>query len=213
MEGWQDAFEKNLFKTETAAKATADAEGQNIADTYIKSLSVNGKVITYTKGDGGTGTITTQDTNTTYSNMTGASSSAAGKAGLVPAPSAGASNRYLRSDGTWVVPPDTNTTYSAFKGATSSAAGGSGLVPAPAAGTQSKFLRADGTLQTPANTKYGAAGDRLGVVKTGGDVTISNGVINVNDASDVHRPGNIDGLQAKLNNLTLDEDGALSDTD
>ena len=43
--------------------------------------------------------------------MTGATSSAAGKAGLVPAPAAGAATRYLRSDGTWQVPPDTNTTY------------------------------------------------------------------------------------------------------
>lgn len=60
------------------------------------------------------------DTNTTYSNMSGATSSAAGKAGLVPAPSAGAATRYLRSDGTWSIPPDTNTTYSA---ATTSAAG------------------------------------------------------------------------------------------
>lgn len=51
------------------------------------------------------------DTNTTYSNMTGATSSAAGKAGLVPAPAAGSATRYLRSDGTWQVPPDTNTTY------------------------------------------------------------------------------------------------------
>lgn len=50
------------------------------------------------------------DTNTTYGNMTGATTSAAGKAGLVPAPAAGASTRYLRSDGTWQVPPD--TTYS-----------------------------------------------------------------------------------------------------
>ena len=51
------------------------------------------------------------DTNTTYSNMTGATSSVAGKAGLVPAPAAGSATRYLRSDGTWQVPPDTNTTY------------------------------------------------------------------------------------------------------
>ena len=43
--------------------------------------------------------------------MSGATGSAAGKAGLVPAPAQGASNRYLRSDGTWQVPPDTNTTY------------------------------------------------------------------------------------------------------
>ena len=50
-------------------------------------------------------------TDTTYSAMNGASASAAGAAGLVPAPAAGAATRYLRSDGTWAVPPDTNTTY------------------------------------------------------------------------------------------------------
>ena len=51
-------------------------------------------------------------TDTTYNKFTGASGSAAGTVGLVPAPAAGAANRYLRSDGTWSVPPDTNTTYS-----------------------------------------------------------------------------------------------------
>lgn len=50
-------------------------------------------------------------TNTTYSNMTGATSSAAGAAGLVPAPAAGKNTSFLRGDGTWVVP--TNTTYNA----------------------------------------------------------------------------------------------------
>lgn len=82
-------------------------------DECVTGLSVSGTTITYTKGDGSTGTITTQDTNTTYSNMKGATSSSAGTAGLVPAPTAGAATRYLRSDGTWQVPPDTNTTYSA----------------------------------------------------------------------------------------------------
>ena len=38
--------------------------------------------------------------------MKGANSSSAGEIGLVPKPSAGASNRYLRSDGTWSVPPE-----------------------------------------------------------------------------------------------------------
>lgn len=41
------------------------------------------------------------DTNTTYTNMGAASASAAGKAGLVPAPAAGAQAKYLRGDGTW----------------------------------------------------------------------------------------------------------------
>ena len=54
-------------KAATATKATQDSAGQQINTTYIKGLSVSGKTITYTKGDGTTGTITTQDTNTTYS--------------------------------------------------------------------------------------------------------------------------------------------------
>lgn len=77
---------------------------------FIKGLSVSGTTITYTKGDGTTGTITTQDTNTTYSDMKGATGSAAGTHGLVPAPAAGKQTSFLRGDGTWVVP--TNTTYS-----------------------------------------------------------------------------------------------------
>lgn len=92
-----------------ANAATNDSIGQNIASTYVKELTVDGRTITVTKGNGTTSTFTTQDT--TYGNMSGATGSAAGKAGLVPAPAQGASNRYLRSDGTWQVPPDTNTTY------------------------------------------------------------------------------------------------------
>ena len=58
----------------SAVKATQDSAGQQINTTYIKGLSVSGKTITYTKGDGTTGTITTQDTNTTYSTGTASSS-------------------------------------------------------------------------------------------------------------------------------------------
>lgn len=48
----------------SATKATQDSTGQQINTTYIKGLSVSGRTITYTKGDGNTGTITTQDTDT-----------------------------------------------------------------------------------------------------------------------------------------------------
>lgn len=44
------------------------------------------------------------DANTTYGNMSAATASAAGKAGLVPAPGAGKQNGYLRGDGTWAIP-------------------------------------------------------------------------------------------------------------
>ena len=42
------------------------------------------------------------NTDTKYSVFTGATTSAAGKTGLVPAPAAGYNNRFLRGDGTWV---------------------------------------------------------------------------------------------------------------
>lgn len=106
------------------------------------------------------------DTNTTYTNMGAASASAAGKAGLVPAPAAGAQAKYLRGDGTWQTPP--NTTYSNMGGATSSAAGSAGLVPAPVAGKQASFLRGDGTWVVPTNTTYAKANTTtLGLVMIG----------------------------------------------
>lgn len=48
----------------SATKATQDSAGQQINTTYVKSLSVSGRTITITKGNGTTSTITTQDTNT-----------------------------------------------------------------------------------------------------------------------------------------------------
>lgn len=118
------------------------ANGKN----YPVALDGNGKMYV---------NVPWADTNTTYTNMGAASASAAGKAGLVPAPAAGAQAKYLRGDGTWQTPP--NTTYSNMGGATSSAAGSAGLVPAPAAGKQASFLRGDGTWVVPTNTTYGLA--------------------------------------------------------
>ena len=57
-------------------------------------------------------------TSHTHSNMTAATASTAGKAGLVPAPAAGKQGQFLRGDGTWQTPA--NTTYG---NATQSAAG------------------------------------------------------------------------------------------
>lgn len=99
----------NATNAVNATKATQDSAGQTINTTYVKSVTASGRTVTVTKGNGTASTFTTQDT--TYGNMSGATTSAAGKAGLVPAPATGANDRYLRSDGTWAVPPDTNTTY------------------------------------------------------------------------------------------------------
>lgn len=72
----------------------------NISKKYPVQLDSDGKA--YVE-------VPWTDTNTTYSVMTAATSSAAGNSGLVPAPPAGAQTKFLRGDGTWQVP--TNTTY------------------------------------------------------------------------------------------------------
>lgn len=73
------------------------------------------------------------------------------------------------------------------------------------------------------NSTYTAAGTNLGLVKSGGDVTISNGQITVNDDSHNHVVSNIDGLSdtlngkvpttRKINGKVLSKDISLSASD
>jgi hypothetical protein len=72
--------------------------------------------------------------------MIGATSGAAGSAGLVPAPSAGDDSKFLRGDGLWG-----NPTAAQMIGATSSSDGSGGSVPAPLTGEQNKVLSGGGT--------------------------------------------------------------------
>lgn len=81
-----------------------------------------------------------------HADFIGATSSAAGKRGMVPAPAAGNNNRYLKSDGTW-------GEIDTMQGATSGAAGKSGLVPVPTAGANNRYLSADGTWKTISGMK------------------------------------------------------------
>lgn len=119
------AFASGLYKI------TTNAQGHVTAATAVQKSDITALG------------IPAQDTNT-WNALKGATTSAAGSAGYAPAPAAGAANRYLRSDGTWAVPPDNNT-WSALKGATAEAAGGAGYVAAPAKGQQGYFLRGDAT--------------------------------------------------------------------
>lgn len=48
-----------------ANAATNDSTGQNIASTYVKEITANGRTVTVKRGNGTTSTFTTQDT--TYS--------------------------------------------------------------------------------------------------------------------------------------------------
>lgn len=111
------------------------------------------------------------DTNTTYSNMGAATASAAGKAGLVPAPAAGKQASFLRGDGTWVVP--TNTTY----GLASTTANG---LLRQLNGSTSSFMRGDGTWATPPNTTYAVANESTNGLMAAADKKTMNRLIGVN---------------------------------
>lgn len=117
------------------------------------------------------------DTNTTYTNMGAASASAAGKAGLVPAPAAGKQASFLRGDGTWVIP--TNTTYAKANTTTL------GLVMIGYAENGKNYpveLDSSGKMYvnvpwTDTNTTYGVVGANgsTGLVKNGSTVTSASG--------------------------------------
>lgn len=143
----------------------------NTNTTY--TLTKSGSTISLTGSDGSKTSVTDSDTNTTYSAMKGATSSAAGKTGLVPAPAAGAATRYLRSDGTWQVPPDTNTTYtlSSF-GITATAAELNKLDGCTATVTELNYL--DGvtsSIQTQLNAKAPSSHSHSYLPLSGGTLT------------------------------------------
>ena len=112
-----------------------------------------------------------KDTNTTYANMKAATASAAGAAGLVPAPAAGKQTSFLRGDGTWVVP--TNTTY----GLASTTANG---LLRQLNGSTSSFMRGDGTWATPPNTTYAVANESTNGLMAAADKKTVNRLIGVN---------------------------------
>lgn len=140
------------------------ANGKN----YPVALDGNGKMYV---------NVPWTDTNTTYTNMGAASASASGKAGLVPAPAAGAQAKYLRGDGTWQTPP--NTTYAKANTTTL------GLVmigysengknyPVELDGSGKMFVNVP---WTDTNTTYGVVGANgsTGLVKNGSTVTSASG--------------------------------------
>lgn len=92
------------IRSEITAKNVTDALGFTPAGN--PSGGTAGQVLK--KGSDGN-IVWGTDNDTKYSPMTGATASAAGKDGLVPAPAAGADGKYLRGDGTWETPQ--NTTY------------------------------------------------------------------------------------------------------
>ena len=93
------------------ARAVANLQNQinTINSSAIKNITRSGTTFTATRLNNDTFTFTQQDSNTTYANFKGSTTSANGAAGLVPAPGKAPASYYLRNDGGWYIPP--NTTY------------------------------------------------------------------------------------------------------
>ena len=88
--------------TEATVKAASqDTNGKPITE-YVAGVTLQGNTLKIAKGDSSTSDVELP-TGTVYSNFTGASSDAAGGAGLVPAPAQGDQDKFLKADGTWAV--------------------------------------------------------------------------------------------------------------
>ena len=155
----------------TDTNTTYGVVGANGSTGLVKNGSTVTSASGYTACPIVSGVPYYKDTNTTYANMKAATASAAGAAGLVPAPAAGKQTSFLRGDGTWVVP--TNTTY----GLASTSANG---LLRQLNGSTSNFMRGDGTWATPPNTTYSVANESTNGLMAAADKKTVNRLIGVN---------------------------------
>lgn len=155
----------------TDTNTTYGVVGANGSTGLVKNGSTVTSASGYTACPIVSGVPYYKDTNTTYANMKAATASAAGAAGLVPAPAAGKQTSFLRGDGTWVVP--TNTTY----GLASTTANG---LLRQLNGSTSSFMRGDGTWATPPNTTYAVADESTNGLMAAADKKTVNRLIGVN---------------------------------
>lgn len=155
----------------TDTNTTYGVVGANGSTGLVKNGSTVTNASGYTACPIVSGVPYYKDTNTTYANMEAATASAAGAAGLVPAPAAGKQTSFLRGDGTWVVP--TNTTY----GLASTTANG---LLRQLNGSTSSFMRGDGTWATPPNTTYAVANESTNGLMAAADKKTMNRLIGVN---------------------------------
>lgn len=97
----------------TAAAAASDTAGNALSEANAASETAGNALSAASSASttAGNALATANAAKALCVDMKGATASAAGVHGFVPAPTAGAANRFLRSDGTWQVPP--KTTYGA----------------------------------------------------------------------------------------------------
>lgn len=99
--------------TSTIATVASVNEVKAKAETAVQTVSASGTA-PLTLSTSNTGTDVT--VSGSVAEMKAATASAAGSAGIVPAPAAGKQASFLRGDGTWAVPTNTNTTYTFANG-------------------------------------------------------------------------------------------------
>lgn len=99
--------------TSTIATVTSVNEVKAKAETAVQTVSASGTApLTLSASK----TETAVTVSGSVAEMKAATASAAGSAGIVPAPAAGKQASFLRGDGTWAVPTNTNTTYTFANG-------------------------------------------------------------------------------------------------
>ena len=165
---------QNAFSNVVVGSTTISADTKTDTLTFVAGSNVT--ITPDATGD----SITISSANTVYTHPT--------TTGNKHIPAGGSSGQILRwsADGTAVWGSDNNTTYS---NATQSA---SGLM------SNTDKTKLDGVAENANNYTLPSAGTSLGGVKSGGDVSISSGIITVNDDSHNHVISNIDGLQSAL---------------
>ena len=99
--------------TSTIATVASVNKVKAKAETAVQTVSASGTA-PLTLSASTTGTAVT--VSGSVAEMKAATASAAGSAGIVPAPAAGKQASFLRGDGTWAVPTNTNTTYTFANG-------------------------------------------------------------------------------------------------
>lgn len=174
-DGWISTGDITIPAADSAAN---DGLGQNIANTYIKTLAYDTTtdLLTITQGNDSTTTVSIPNTEYSVFSINGD--------GLVPAPVASETSMFLRGDGTWqsviqasdtfvggdsghtgLVPTSTDLELNGFLKGDATWGGvfdtsDNGLVPAASAvGDTSKFLKGDSTWDIPVDTQNTAGSE------------------------------------------------------
>lgn len=185
----------------TSGGIIASSSNGTSIDNVIKSLSISGKTITYTKGDDTTGTLTTQDTTYTGSNGVSISGTTISNSG-VRSISAGDNNGTIKvnTNGISANVAVKGLANAAYKNVDTTIGTASTSANLPTSAAVASFVEGKGYKTTDNNTTYTfATGDANGQIK----VTPSGG-----SAQNVSVKGL--GSLAYKSSLTASEVGAIT---